>query len=60
MAHSLTVLVHRRLEALGETTSPALVPVGLVDGAATLQFTGSLTRVHPVPVDAALEEAGTA
>ena len=32
----------------------------LVDGAAALEFALGLARVHPVAVDAALEEAGTA
>ncbi|GIY66157.1 hypothetical protein CDAR_547351 [Caerostris darwini] len=52
----LTVLVHARLEALPEPARPALVPVGLVDGALALQVTLRLARVHAVAVDAALEE----
>lgn len=54
-----SVFVHRRLEALGKAASSALISVGLVDGTAALQFTGSFTRVNSVPVDAAFKETGT-
>jgi hypothetical protein len=33
--------------------------VGLVDGAPSLQLSGGLAGVHPVPVDGSLEESGT-
>ena len=48
------------MEAFGQATRSALVPVRLVDGAAALQFARRLARVDPVPVDAALEEATAA
>jgi hypothetical protein len=35
------------------------LPVGLVDGAPSLQLSGGLAGVHPVPVDGSLEESGT-
>ncbi len=33
------------------------LPVGLVDGAPSLQLSGGLAGVHPVPVDGSLEES---
>lgn len=57
---ALTVFIHGCDKALVEPTGAALVPVRLVNGTAALQVALRLARVHPVAVDAALEEPRTA
>lgn len=53
-----TILVHASLDALGETTRSALVPMCLVDHAAALGL--RLADVLSVPADRSLEETGAA
>ncbi len=45
--------------AAGNVHNPCVdrLPVGLVDGAPSLQLSGGLAGVHPVPVDGSLEES---
>lgn len=54
---SLTVSVHIGLETLGESACTALVPVGLVDGAAPFHGTLHLADVPSIAVYAPLEES---
>lgn len=56
----LTILIHVRVEALGEPAGAALVPVRLVHGTATLHLATRFAGVHSVPMDRPLEETGTA
>ena len=53
----LTILVHGALKASLQPACPALVPVGLVNWAATLEVPLGLAGVDTTAMDAALEES---
>lgn len=53
----LTVLVHGRVEALGQATGATLIPVSLIHGATSLQIPRRFARINPISVDAALEKS---
>lgn len=52
----LTILIHGRVEALGQATSPTLIAMRFIYGTSSLQFACRLARINPIPVDAPLEE----
>jgi hypothetical protein len=54
----LTVSVHAGLDALGESAGAALIPVGLINHAATLGF--GLAGVLAISADRALKETSAA
>lgn len=55
----LTVFIHGRLKALGQSAGSTLIPMRFVDGASSFQVSRCLARVNPIPMDAPLEEART-
>jgi hypothetical protein len=56
---TLTVFVHVGREALVQSTRPALIAMGFVDGAAIFQIALRFAGVHSIPVNGTFEEPGT-
>ena len=55
----LTIFIHGCVEAFPQSARSALVPMSLVNGTLAVQVALRFTSVHPVPMDAPLEESRT-